>query len=74
MKDIQFRVLLNLLMQASPRALNVEDYTVFVDLLRNEAKKRGYDDEVQAYHHFMQGGVKKVLKKKPRKVRGVDKK
>lgn len=75
MKDMQFRVLLDLMMVIDPWPLSDVDHRVFIQLLRNEAKAIGYDDEIAAYHNFLQlrGTVPKALptkKRKPRKARG----
>lgn len=75
MKDLQYRVLLDLMMEVDPWPLKEEGKIVFQHLMLNEAKKRGYDDEIQAYKHFQ--GEHKLPKKsrstekrKPRKKRG----
>lgn len=75
MKDAQFRVLLNLMMASDPwPLLEKGSQEVFVGMLRNEAKARGYDDEIIAYHAACGGvPVNKVEKRKPRKARGIKK-
>lgn len=76
MQDQQFRTLLNLMMEIDPWPLSEDDKFIFMGLMLNESKKRGYDDETQAYHYFLQGNVKKKLpvkQRKPRKARGIKK-
>jgi len=66
MKDMQFRALLDLMMVCDPWPL--EDNGSRNELLRlltNEAKKRGYDDSLAAYHAFLGGiGIKPAKKAK----------
>lgn len=75
MKDMQFRVLLDLMMVSDPWPLTAEAKIIFLHLMDNESKKHGYDDVITAYHFFQQKVKKalprKVEKRKPRKVRGV---
>ena len=75
MQDQQFRALLNLMSISDPLP---EDKFHLDGLLLNESKKRGYDNAMQAYRHFLQGkGIVKAppaKERKPRRVRGIDKK
>lgn len=75
MKDMQFRVLLDLMMVNDPWLLGEAEQLIFMQHMRNEAKKRGYDDEIQAYHNLLgkHSLPKKVEKRKPRKMRGIKK-
>ena len=76
MKDMQFRVLLDLMMVSDPWPLpDNGSHDEFINMLRNEAKQRGYDDEIVAYHNFLGKHAlpKKVEKRKPRKARGIKK-
>ena len=74
MKDLQFRVLLDLMMVSDPWPLTAEANIVFMHLMDNESKQRGYDDAIQAFHFFQQKVKKalpkraKVVKRKPRKI------
>lgn len=75
MKDKQFRVLLDLMMVSDPWPLAEKgSHEVFVELLHNEARNRGYDDEIVAYHVACGGApANKVKIRKPRKKRGTNK-
>ncbi len=53
MKDMQFRVLLDLMMVSDPWPLDDDARSVLVEQLHNESRKRGYDDMVTAYHSFL---------------------
>ena len=76
MKDMQFRLLLDLMMVSDPWPLpDNGSHDEFINMLRNEAKKRGYDDEIVAYHNFLgkHAVPEKVVERKPRKARGTKK-
>jgi hypothetical protein len=53
MSDIEFRYFMYLLMVSDPWPLDSHAYTSLHDLADNEAKKRGYDGWIEAYHRFM---------------------
>ena len=75
MKDIEYRVLLDLMMVSDPWPLGQTNLAIFKKFMKNEAKHRGYDDEIVAYHNFLGKHAlpKKVVKRKPRKARGIKK-
>ena len=52
MLDKEFRVLLNLWVVCDPWPLTNEEYYTFDRLLAKEARKRGYEGVLDAYHAF----------------------
>ena len=52
MRDLEFRFLLDLFMVSDPWPLDKQSQDVIENMLDEEAKKRGFDGWVSAFHDY----------------------